>query len=100
MNCIFYLKFKYKFIFLKKKHDILTGVGSCARNGTTDGNTYYCGSGPECNNFVGKTCWNPVGNATSPPCTSSQWQCQVKSFFLVIKSDDCIQMNITDIIPM
>ena len=83
MNCIFDLKYNYKFIFFKKQHDILTGVGSCTRNGTTDGNTYYCGSGPQCNNFEGKTCWNPVGNNQSiTPCTSSQWLCKVFNFFV------------------
>jgi hypothetical protein len=63
---------------LKKKHDILSGVGSCARNGTTDENTYYCGTGPQCNNFRGTTCWDPSQNTQAiTPCTSSQWQCKV-----------------------
>ncbi len=60
----------------------MTGVGSCARNGTTDDNTYYCGSGPECNNFEAKKCWNPIGNSQSiTSCTSSQWLCKVFNFF-------------------
>ena len=59
----------------------MTGVGSCARFGFTDEKTYYCGTGPQCNNFIGKTCWNPVGNAqAATACTSSQWQCKVLSF--------------------
>jgi len=73
--------FNQKLIFvkyLKKKHDILSGVGSCARFGFTDTNTYYCGTGPQCNNFIGKTCWNPAGNAqATAPCSSSDWQCKV-----------------------
>ena len=61
---------------LKKKTNISTGVGSCAQNGTTDLNTYICGTGPECNNFENKTCWSPVNNANTT-CTSSDWQCKV-----------------------
>jgi hypothetical protein len=36
-----------------KKTDISTGIGSCARNGTSDSKTFYCGTGPECNKFAG-----------------------------------------------
>ena len=61
----------------------MTGIGSCGRDGTTNQNTYYCGTGSECNNFDGKTCWNPIGNGQSiTPCTSSQWLCKVFNFFI------------------
>ena len=88
---------------MKKKHDILSGVGSCARFGFIDKNTYYCGTGAQCNNFIGKTCWNPAGNAqATAPCSSSDWQCKVWTieisqiifimfiyvlFFLIMKTD-------------
>ena len=84
MNFIFDLKSNLNYYNLKKQHNIMTGIGSCGRNGSTDANTYFCGTGPQCNNFDGKTCWNPVGNNQSiTPCTSSQWQCKVNIFFCI-----------------
>ncbi len=63
---------------LFQQHDITSGQGSCARNGTTEDNAFYCGTGPQCNNFAGKTCWNPSGDTTAEDeCTSSQWTCKV-----------------------
>lgn len=60
------------------KTDIETGVGSCTGAGTTDSTTYYCGSGPDCNNPSVNTCWNPINGAqVSGYCSSSQWQCKV-----------------------
>jgi hypothetical protein len=64
-----------------KKTNIATGLGSCARDGTTDENTYYCGTGADCNSFEGRTCWSPVKNGQAT-CKSSDWQCKV-SIFLV-----------------
>ena len=67
-----------------KKHVISTGVGSCANAGTTDGTTYYCGTGQNCNNWNGFSCWSPKDNAqASTACTNAQWQCSViENFFL------------------
>ena len=60
------------------KTDIATGVGSCASSGSTDSSTYYCGSGANCNNPSGNTCWNPINGAQATTiCSSTQWQCKV-----------------------
>ena len=67
-----------KYFFIFKKTDISTGKGSCARNGTTDSNTFYCGTGPECNNFAGKSCWNPAaGVKATDLCANTDYQCKV-----------------------
>ena len=56
---------------------VSTGVGNCAGLGVTDLLSYFCGSGSNCNNMDGLTCWNPVdGQATSPKCNAFQWQCK------------------------
>jgi hypothetical protein len=68
------------------KTDISTGVGSCAQAGTTDDKAFYCPNGAECNNFVGKSCWDPVsGNASSTLCKANEWQCTV--FIVHFKKD-------------
>ena len=60
----------------------LNGTGSCAAAGTTDSTSFYCANGENCNNFDGKTCWDPASNATATrACTSSQWQCKVSNNF-------------------
>ncbi len=73
---------------LNSKTDLTTGYGSCARDGTTYTNAYYCSGFSNCNNFgpitnspypgVGWTCWDP-SNSKSVACTSSQWQCQTNT---------------------
>lgn len=70
------------FLFLFKKKTIITsGVGACARNGSTNADAYYCGTGSDCNNFEGKTCWNAKDGDVSAPCSSSDWQCKVSCLF-------------------
>jgi hypothetical protein len=73
------MKFKVVIFFkLISKTNITSGEGSCAQAGTTDDNTFYCPNGAECNNFAGKTCWDPVsGQATSTLCKADEWQCEV-----------------------
>ena len=59
--------------------DLSTGAGSCTGAGTTNSAVYFCGSGANCNNPSGKTCWDPVnGVVASTTCTASQWQCTVR----------------------
>jgi hypothetical protein len=62
---------------------LATGIGGCARAGSTSLNEYYCNTFPNCNNWgpttgspagVGWTCWDP-SKTRSVACTSSQWQC-------------------------
>ena len=61
---------------------IADGTGSCAQGGTTDSTSFYCAYGENCNNFEGKTCWDPASNAeVATACTSSQWQCKVSNNF-------------------
>jgi hypothetical protein len=62
-----------------------TGVGSCAGDTALGQNTYYCGTGVDCNNFVNKTCWNAKDGAASAACTSSDWQCKVGLFKIILK---------------
>ena len=66
-------------LFLNYSQTIIsTGVGACASAGTTNSATFYCG-GLKCNNFLGKTCWNPLTDSVAlTTCTASQWQCKVK----------------------
>ena len=70
-------------MFKKNKTNITSGVGTCARNGNTNANEYYCGTGSDCNNFENKTCWNANGGVESTPCKSSDWQCKVSRFFFI-----------------
>ena len=61
---------------------IADGTGSCAAAGTTDSTSFYCADGENCNNFEGKTCWNPAtGAEAATECTSTQWQCKVSNNF-------------------
>ena len=70
--------FIFKFI---KKTNITNGEGSCAQAGTTDDSAFYCPNGAECNNFAGKTCWDPLsGQAAKTLCKSDEWQCKVFFF--------------------
>ena len=58
------------------------GKGSCAGIGKTDSTSFYCAYEENCNNFEGKSCWNPVdGVAVGTKCAANEWQCKVSNNF-------------------
>jgi hypothetical protein len=72
------MRYNNRLIVFSKKTDTTNGEGSCAQAGTTDSNTFYCGTGPDCNNFAGKSCWNPsVGTKSTDLCSNTDYQCKV-----------------------
>ena len=61
-----------------KQTNLITGEGSCATNGTTNDKAFFCPNGAECNNFAGKSCWDPLsGKAAVTLCNANEWQCKV-----------------------
>ena len=47
-------------IKINKKTLVATGEGLCAAGGSSNNTASYCGTGPNCNNFATRKCWNPV----------------------------------------
>jgi hypothetical protein len=75
---------KIIFFFAKIKTNITSGEGSCAQAGTTNDKAFYCPNGAECNNFVGKTCWDPLSDtAASTLCQANEWQCKVSGHLFI-----------------
>ncbi len=62
---------------MKKKTLIATGEGSCSGVGFSNSTAFYCGTGPECNNFATRNCWNPVEVKETGFCSVKDWQCKV-----------------------
>ena len=61
--------------FLNKfKTQLSNGVGQCDRFGVTNATNFFCGSGPNCNNFESYSCFD-LATLQSSTCTSSQWRC-------------------------
>ena len=61
----------------RKKTLIANGAGSCAGVGSSNNTAFYCGTGPECNNFATRSCWNPGENKETGSCSAKDWQCKV-----------------------
>ena len=95
----FYIYSLFILIFSHKQTTLSSGTGACSTTpGTISSIMYYCSPSTatpnNCNNFgpspagVGFKCWNPV-SAASVTCSDSQWQCEVKNFFM-LKSFECL----------
>ena len=79
MDNFIFISLFYKY-FYSSQTEIATGIGLCAgANAARSTSLFYiCGSGPNCNNFANKTCWNPVtGTTSTATCSASDWQCAV-----------------------
>jgi hypothetical protein len=97
LNIIKYLKVEKLIIIfcLKKKTNITSGEGSCAQAGTTDDKVFYCPNGAECNNFVGKSCWDPLsGKVASTLCKANEWQCKVCIVFMKYSQPSSVHTHV------
>jgi hypothetical protein len=71
------VEFIYFFFYFNKKTLIATGEGLCASVGSSNNTAFYCGTGPDCNNFESRNCWYPQVGAATANCGVKDWQCKV-----------------------